>query len=89
MQKRNSIQNKIIEFYNIAEVENYKPISFGKLDTVRSVLNIDGSLVRITGTIIHQLTLKDITGATIACIDTFDVTIFKNDVIVIPRGYYN
>lgn len=81
------IKSKIFEFYKIAEVKDYKPISFSDLDTIQNIRSSDGSIIRVTGKMTHEYSGRARNGSTNKYIDTFDITIFKDDVIVIPRGY--
>ena len=81
------IKEKITEFYTVSEAKNYTPISYSDLDTIQNIENLDGSIIRLTAIMTHEFSAKANNGNTLQYSDTFDVTIFKDEVIAIPRGY--
>jgi len=81
------IKSKISKFYKIAKVKDYKPLKYSDFDTIQNIRDLDGSIIRITGKMTHEFSGRAKNGSINKYIDTFDITIFKDDVIVIPRGY--
>ena len=81
------IRGKIKEFYDAAEAKDYKPISYSALDTIQNITNADGSIIRLTAKMTHEFLAKSNNGSLNHYTDTFDVTIFENEMTVIPRGY--
>lgn len=81
------IKQKMADFYNGSQVKDYKPISYSTLDTIQNIKNLDGSIIRLTGTIIHDFSARSNNGSSLQYTDTFEVTIFEDEVIVIPQGY--
>ena len=81
------IKEKITEFYKVSEVKNYKPLSYSDLYAIQNIKNTDGSIIRLTGKMTHEFSGKAKNGSIQQYTDTFDITIFENEVIAIPRGY--
>ena len=81
------VKNKITEFYTVLEVKNYKSISYSELDTIDNIINLDSSLIKLTGTIEHTFSANSNNGILNQYTDTFDVAIFENSVYALPRGY--
>ncbi|PZX57022.1 hypothetical protein LV84_02153 [Algoriphagus ratkowskyi] len=80
------IKNKIAEFYSIAEAKEYSPISFSELDTIQNLVDPgNGELIRLTGVIVHEFSAKANNGSIQNYKETFDVTIFKDAIIVLPK----
>ncbi|MCG8813276.1 hypothetical protein G1K66_08380 [Tenacibaculum finnmarkense] len=75
------IKEKISAFYKHTEVKQYTPLSYSKLDTIRS------TKLKTTATIKHIFKAEAKNGKIRLYTDIFDVTIFKDDVFAIPRGY--
>lgn len=75
------IKEKISAFYKYTEVKQYTPISYSKLDTI-STSEFETKVVLKH---IFEAEAKD--GTLIGFSDVFDITIFKDDVIAVPRGY--
>lgn len=82
-----AVIEKITEFYIIAEAKNYRPISYSELDTTDSFIKRNGDIVRITGTLIHVYKANTRNGLLHQFTDTFDITIFDDEVFALPRGY--
>jgi hypothetical protein len=78
---------KITEFYSVSEVKEYTPISCSDLDTIQNLKNPDESLVRLTGLMKLKFSARANNVSIREYTDTFDITIFDNDVIVTARGY--
>jgi len=88
--KRNidkEIKKQITEFYTKSEVKDYKPISYSKLDTVQNIDDPKGNLGRVTATLKHVFYARSNNGEINEFTNTFDIIIFKKDVVVIPRDY--
>lgn len=82
-----AVIDKITEFYHIAEVENYIPVSYSELDTTVNVVKKNGDIIRIDGILIHAYHANSRSGALLQYTDTFDITIFDDVVFALPRGY--
>lgn len=81
------IEGKITEFYKTVSAKDYDPVSYSKLDTIQFIPSLDGSISRLMGTVAHEYWARSKNGQVMFQTDTFDVTIFKDEVIAIPRGY--
>jgi translation elongation factor EF-1beta len=78
------IKDKITEFYNVVEVENYEPISYGKFDTIISLKKrSDGSGLYIEGKLSHKFFAKSNNGNINEYDDVFLVQITDDKVIVV------
>ena len=88
--KRNieqEIKDKMAEFYQVGEVQNYKPISYGKFDTISCFKEKDGSIYILKGTQTHKFSAKSNNGNIIEYDDIFDIQILQENVYAIARGY--
>lgn len=81
------IKKQITDFYITALTKDYEPISYSQLDTIESIITPEGSIIRITATLTHKFKARSNDGNQMEYSDVFDITIFKKDVIVIPREY--
>lgn len=83
----NEIKMQITEFYSVLEAKNYSSISYSNLDTIENIRDIDGSLIRLTGSLIHKFSANNNNGEISQYTDTFDITIFEKNIYALPRGY--
>ncbi|MGV3588563.1 MAG: hypothetical protein ACO1OF_16275 [Adhaeribacter sp.] len=83
---KKEISDKIIHYYQAKQVQDYKPVKIGKLDTIEH-LSFAGRLLKLTGKLNHVFIARDADGSIITQEDTFLVTIIQKAVIVMPEGY--
>lgn len=81
------IRDQITNFYSDRDVRGYKPISYSEFDTLQTIDPTDGSAKKIIGIVAHVYQGLNDNGDTTRFEDTFDVTIYKDVVVAIPRGY--
>lgn len=81
------IQEQITNFYTTVDVEDYKPLSFSEFDTIHIIKDSLGSSREIVGIVLHGYQGIGENGDTTKFEDTFDVTIYQDAVVAIPRGY--
>jgi hypothetical protein len=81
------IKKQIAEFYFTSEVKDYKPESYSKLDTIQNIVDPKGNIIRLTAILTHRFYARSNNGDLNQYTDTFDIVIFKKDVIAIPRNY--
>ena len=81
------IKDRIAAFYKSADVKDYSPISYGSMDTIQNLKDINGNIMKLTGKLEHTFTAKSQMGIQEQYTDTFDITVFKDAVIALPRGY--
>ena len=82
--KRNvdkEIKEAISEFYEVGEVKDYEPIFYSDFDTI---LSTEGMT---KGIILHRFKGRSNNGSLNEFTHTFDVTIWSEGVIAIPRGF--
>lgn len=81
------IEEQITEYYKMQEVKGYVPISYGTFDTLQITNKDKQKSMSIKGIVTHGYKGVDNNGDTLKFKDTFDVTIFKDVVVVVPRGF--
>ncbi|MGB0867983.1 MAG: hypothetical protein ACPGSD_00175 [Flavobacteriales bacterium] len=73
------IRDKITEFYDYSEVKDYQPLFYSAFDTITS------SEIKTTGIVEHLLKARNRNGEINEFRHIFNVTIFKDIVVVIPK----
>ncbi|RAU83594.1 hypothetical protein [Pontibacter arcticus] len=84
---REKTKQQINEFYTQTEVQAYTPVFYSDLDTAQYVTETDGTITKLSGYVIHNYKAKATDGSFRNYTDTFDIDVFKEQVVVIPRGY--
>jgi hypothetical protein len=75
------IKDKITDFYITSEAKNYEAISYSDFDTIKS------NEFKTTGTVKHVFQARSNNGKLIGYSEIFDVTVFDDTVIVLPRSF--
>ena len=75
----NRVKKKILAYYEIGNVKDYKPISFSKFDTTFTSEHTE----MIKGTVIHELSARSPNGKIKNYTHEFAVTIFPDQIIAV------
>ncbi|MBF9252488.1 hypothetical protein I2I11_04210 [Pontibacter sp. 172403-2] len=82
-----NVKTQIGAFYQATQVEDYSPVSYSDIDTAFFIADTDGTILKLSGSVIHKFKARAQNGSIRAYTDTFDIDVYKNEVVAIPRGY--
>ena len=82
-----NVKTQIGAFYQATEAEDYTPVSYSDIDTAVFIADTDGTILKLSGNVVHKFKARAQNGSLRDYIDTFDIDVYKNKVVAIPRGY--
>ena len=87
MDHEDMFKDQIKRYYSNSDLQNYEPLTFTDFDTIQRIEATKGKPKEYLGIVVHRYLALDENGDTAKYEETFNVILYPDAAVAIPRGY--